>query len=59
MDKEVVHTYSGILLGHKKNTIKPFAATWMQAEIIILNEVRKRKTNTIQYHLYVESKIQH
>ena len=23
-----------------------FAATWMQVEIIILSEVRKRKTNT-------------
>ena len=31
----------------KRNRIMPFAATWMQLEIIILNEVRKRKTNTI------------
>ena len=31
----------------KKNEIMPLAATWMQLEIIILNEVRKRKTNTI------------
>ena len=36
----------------------PFAATWMQLEILILSEVRKRKTNTTQYHLYVQSKIQ-
>ena len=28
-------------------------------EIIILSEVRKRKTNIIWYHLYVESKIWH
>ena len=33
----------------------PFAATWMDLEIIILSEVRQRKTNII-YHLYVESK---
>ena len=31
----------------KKNEKMPFAATWMQLEIIILSEVRKRKTNTI------------
>ena len=31
----------------KKNEIMPFSATWMQLEIIILSEVRKRKTNTI------------
>ena len=31
----------------KKNEIMPFAATCMQLEIIILSEVRKRKTNTI------------
>ena len=31
----------------KKNKIMPFAATWMQLEIIILSEVRKRKTNAI------------
>ena len=27
--------------------VMPFAATWMQLEILILNEVRKRKINTI------------
>ena len=31
----------------KNNKIMPFATMWMQLEIIILNEVRKRKTNTI------------
>ena len=34
----------------KKNRIMPFAATWMQLKILILNEVRKRKANTIWYH---------
>ena len=40
----------------KKKEIMPFAATWMDLEIITLSEVRKRNTNTIWYHLYVESK---
>ena len=58
MDEEdVVHIYNGILLSHKKNKTLQFAATWIQLEIIILSEVSQKKTNTIWYYLYVESKI--
>ena len=32
----------------------PFVAAWMDLEIIILSDVNQ--TNTIAYHLYVESK---
>ena len=35
----------------KKDEIKPFAATRMDPESVIL-----RETNTIRYHLHVESK---
>ena len=39
----------------KKNETQ-VAATWMDLGIMILNEVRKGKTNTMRYHLYMESK---
>ena len=46
MDKEdvVLYTmeyYSAI----KKNKIMPFAATWMDLEIVIVSEVSQTKTN--------------
>ena len=35
----------------------PLPATWLQLEIITLSEVSQKKTNSISYHLYVESKL--
>ena len=44
MDEEdVVYINNGILLSHKKNEIIPFAATQMDLEIIIPNEVSQTK----------------
>ena len=44
MDKaDVLHTHSGILLSHRKNEIMPFAATEMDLDIIILNEVSQKE----------------
>ena len=43
--EDVVHIYNKILLSHKK--IMPSAATWMDIEILILSEVRYRKTHVI------------
>ena len=40
----------------KKNEILPFAATWMQLEILLLSKVNRAKANIIWYGLYVESK---
>ena len=50
MDNEdVVHIYNGILLSHKKNEIIPFAAKWMDLEIIILSEVSQKEKD--KYHM--------
>ena len=47
MDKEgVVHMYNGTL-AIKKNEIMPFAATWMDVEILILSEVSQTEINII------------
>ena len=34
----MVPLYNGILFSHKKDEIMPFAATWMDLEIIILSK---------------------
>ena len=51
------HTHTGILLSHKKNEILSFVAMWMDLKNSMLNKInQRRKTNTIHYYLYGESK---
>ena len=59
MDKEeVVHIYAmEYYSAIETDKIMPFAATWIDLEIIILSKISQRKAN-IWYHLYVGSKIQ-
>ena len=54
MDKDVVHKHNGILLSHKENEIMPFAATWMDSEMIILSEVRERERQMPYSIIFVE-----
>ena len=35
----VVHIYNGLLLGHKKNEILPFATAWMDLEGTTLSKI--------------------
>ena len=58
MDKEdVVYIYTKEYCSTiKMNEIMPFAATWIDIEIIILSEVSQTKTKIIWCRLYVQSK---
>ena len=38
-----MYVFNGILLGHRKNEILPFAAAWMDLENISLSEVSQTK----------------
>ena len=56
----MVHIYKwqvGYYSAIKKNEMTPFGMTWMELEVIVVSEVRQRKTNTTWYHVHVESKI--
>ena len=54
----MVHIYNGILLSHEKRmNFSPFQQHgWTWGALCCVKLVSQRKTNTVQYHLYVESK---
>ena len=45
----MVYLHNGILLGHKKNDIVPFAATWMELERLILSGISQKEKD--KYHM--------
>ena len=49
----MVHHTMEYHLAMKRNEIMPFAATWMDLEIVILSEVSQTETLTIYYFLHV------
>ena len=46
-----IYIYDGILLSTKKNEIMPFAATWIDLEVIILSEVKSEREMQIPYDI--------
>ena len=53
--KNVLPVCNGIVFSHKKE-IPLFAITWVGLKGIMLSEITQTKINTVQSHLYVESK---
>ena len=49
MDKKVLHTHNGVLLGQKKNETLPFVIAWMDLMGIMLSEVSQSEKN--KYHV--------
>ena len=46
-----MYIHNGILLRHKKDDIMPFAATWMDLQIIKLSDIKSEKERQISYDI--------
>ena len=47
----MTYLYDRILLSHKKNEIAPFAATWLDTEIIIPSKVKSERERQLSYDI--------
>ena len=46
------HTHTnGIVCSHKRNAIMPFVATWVDLEIVILNEVNQKRERQMPHDI--------
>ena len=43
----------------KRNETESFVVMWMDSEYVIQSEVRKRKTNSVYYTLYIYLRVGH
>jgi len=58
MDKyDVIHRYNVTFLSHKRKEIMPFAATWMDLEIITIGQTEKDDLYHITYVNFISDKI--
>ena len=44
----MVHIHNGILFGHRKKQILPFATTWMELEDIMFSEISQAEKDKCQ-----------
>ena len=47
--EDVIHIYSRILLGHKKNEIGPFKDAWMDLDTVKQSEVKSEREKQMSY----------
>ena len=51
------YTHNAIFLSHwKKNEVSTLSTIWIDLEDTMLNEISQKNTNTVCYHLYMDSK---